>query len=316
MVIGVVSIVGVFAVTGCGAAPVAAPADTFRPPPPLALVAIVDSSSAAADDQLRQLAAVIQAGATPSQTLVVSLLAGTPVATTYVVIGGDSLASIATDHGVSLASLQDANPQLGPVANRSWSRVYPGDRVTIPSLVAGYPARNAIVTRAPAGPSPPALVPPPRRPANPTTFQDAQYRRARAAAEATNRQRTAAWQAEAARQLRPWQRDVVGRLQELAANLDGLAPAGTGAGGVAAAVQAGANTLAGLPGRRVLLLLAGGRIGGAAAADLVQPLAGMHLVVANVAGPAASAFAAAGGATVTALDPALTELDLPAAVNG
>jgi hypothetical protein len=317
---GLVSVVCVLAAAGCGAAPAApaaAPAGTFRPPPPLALVAIVDSSSGAAADQLRQLAAVIQAGVTPSQTLVVTLLAGTPVDTTYVVRGGDSLVSIAAAHGVSLASLQGANPQLGPLANRSWNRVYPGDRVTIPSTVAGYPARNAVVTRAPAGPPPPALVRRPDRPANATTFQDAQYRRALAAADSANRERAAAWRAEAERQVGPWQRQVVARLQELSGNLDGLAQAGGRDGDVAAAIQAGANTLAGLPGRRVLLLLAGGRLGATAAA-LVPSLAGIRLVVANLAASAGPAFAAAaaGGAAVTALDPALTELELPAAVNG
>src|SRR5262249_61738046 len=98
-----------------------------------------------------------------------------PVAGTYVVRQGDSLSAIAGAHGLPLATLQNANPQLGPLANRSWSRVYPGDRVTVPAGAAA--AANAIVTRAPAGPRPPALVRAPARPANATTLQDARDRR-------------------------------------------------------------------------------------------------------------------------------------------
>ena len=303
-------------VIGCGAVPATAPSETFRPPPPLALVAIVDPSASEAANELRQLGAVIQAGVTPSQTLVVSLLSAAPAAATYVVRGGDSLSSIAAAHGVPLASLQDANPQLGPLAHRDWSRVYPGDRVTVPPSGGGLPARNAIVSRAPAGPRPPALVRGPARPANATTFQDAQYRRSAADAEAANRERIASWRAEAARQLRPWQTQVLARLDELARSLDGVAA--DGAGDVAAAIESAANTLAGLPGRRVLLVLAGGRMSGAGGAASGRSLAGVHVVIANVADPSEAALpgAAAAGATVTTLDPALTELELAAAVNG
>jgi len=313
----VLAVVCALAATGCGAVAPAASSQTFRPPPPLALVAIVDPSSAEGATELRQLQAVIQAGATPSQTLVVSLLSGAPAASTYVVRGGDSLSAIARTHGVSLAALQGANPQLGPLANRDWSRVYPGDRVTVPPAGGGFPARNAIVTRAPAGPAPPALVRAPTRPANATTFQDAQYRRALATAESTNRARVASWRAEAAKRIEPWQTQVVSRLQELAAGLGGAGAESAG-GDVAAAIQSATNTLAGLPGRRVLLLLAGGRIGGAGDAALAGSLAGVRLVLANLANPGAPLLAAAtaAGAQVTALDPALTELELAAAVNG
>jgi len=88
---------------------------------------------------------------------------------------------------------------------------------------------------------------------------------------------------------------------------------------VGASVQAAANTLAGLPGRRVLLLLAGGRIGTATDTPPGSALAQVHLVVANLTAPTAATFigsAQAAGATVTALDPALTDLQLAATVNG
>jgi LysM repeat protein len=290
------------------------------PPPPLALVAIVDPSSIEAAAELRQLAGVIQAGATPSQALVVSLLATAPAARTHAVRGGDSLSSIASAEGVSLAALQGANPQLGPLANRDWNRVYPGDRVTVPAVQGSSPARNAIVTRAPAGPAPPALVAVPTRPADATSFQDARYRRARTAAEETNRQRVAAWRSQAARELAPWQAQVLRQLDELAKGIGAAGPPEAVDGrAVSGSIEEAANTLAGLPGRRVLLLLAGGRVG-----DAVQPapgasLARINLVVANLPASAGASFeaaAAAAGATVTPMDPALTELQLPTAVNG
>jgi len=322
-VMGLASVIGVLAVTGCGAVPgagpAAGPAGAFRPPAPLALVAIVDPSSDQARSELGQLETVIQAGVTPSQTLVVSLLSATPVAGTYVVRRGDSLVSVAGANGVPLASLQGANPQLGPLAGRDWNRVYPGDRVTVPSTQSGRPVGNAIVTRAPAGPPAPALVRIPVQPANATTFQEVQYRRALAAAEAENARRIAAWRAEADTQLRPWQTQLRSRLHDLAGSLDGAQVSSPRDGDVAAAIQAAANTLAGLPGRRVLLLLASGRIDQVANAASGASLTGIHLVVANLTGSGTSMLtsaAAAAGATVTALDPALTELDLAAAVNG
>jgi LysM repeat protein len=319
----------VCALTGCGAAVTRAAQGKFTPPPPLALVAIVDPTPGEAAGELRQLAGVIQAGATPSQALVVSLLAAAPASRTRAVVAGDSLSSIASAEGVPLAALQSANPQLGPLANRDWNRVYPGDRVTIPALDGATPTRNAIVTRAPAGPPAPSLVAPPARPANATTFQNAQYQRAVEAASKTNDERIAAWRAAVARDVAPWQAQVRGQLDELDKTLQTSGPAEAADGpAVTAAVQAAANTLAGLPGRRVLLLLAGGRLDetAARARALTPPpppaaasLARIHLVIANVpAGAGASFTAAAGaaGANVTVLDPALTELQLPAAVNG
>jgi hypothetical protein len=157
----------------------------------------------------------------------------------------------------------------------------------------------------------------PARPANATTFQDAQYRRLRDAAEATNRARVDAWRAEAARRLRPWQAQVLSQLQDLSRRLDGAAAQSMG-DGVAAAVQSAVNTLTGLPGRRVLLLLAGARIRSAADVTLDRSPAGIHLVAANVPDAGASMLtgAAGPGMTVTALGAALTELELAAAVNG
>jgi LysM repeat protein len=318
--VGLASMAMVFALAGCGPAPQRASAGTFAPPPPLALVAIVDPRPDQAVAELRQLAGVIQAGATPSQALVVSLLATTPAPLTYVVRAGDSLSSIAAAEGVPLTALLGANPQLGPLANRDWNRVYPGDRVTVPAGGGGSPTRLAIVTRAPAGPPAPSLVAAPARPASATTFQDAQYRRALADATETNRQRIAAWRAEAARDVAPWQAQVLGQLDDLARGIATAAPADAVDGeDVSASVQAAANTLAGLPGRRVLLLLAGGRVGDAGAPLPGASLARIHLVVANLpasAGKSFTAAAAAAGAAVTQLDPALTELQLPAAVNG
>jgi LysM repeat protein len=306
------------AVAACSA-PSASTGARFTPPPPLALVAVVDPTPEDAAGELRQLAAVLRAGVMPSQALVVSLLAATPLAATYAVRSGDSLSSIASGQGVPLAALQDANPQLGPLAGRDWNRVYPGDRVTVPAVQGTPAARNPIVTRAPAGPPPPVLVRMPIRPGNPTTFQDAQFRRAVASAEATNRQRVAAWRAEVAKRLEPWLNDVLAQLDRLASSMAAAPPPAMDPAAVAASIEAAANTLHGLPGRRVLLVLAGARLGMAAGLPPGVSLQGVHLVVANMPAPAGAPFttaAAAAGATVTALDPALTELQLPEVVNG
>lgn len=50
----------------------------------------------------------------------------------YIVQPGDWLAKIASDHGLTLAEIQRANPHLGP-PERSWSTIYPGDRVNLPA---------------------------------------------------------------------------------------------------------------------------------------------------------------------------------------
>ena len=110
------------------------------------------------------------------------------------------------------------------------------------------------------------------------------------------------------------------RLGELAGGLGADGPAGAGGTGeIIASVQAAATTLAGLPGRRVLLLLAGGRLGPTQSWTALPPLAGIQVVVANLPDTAGRTFAGAAqaaGAAVTALGPALTELQLASAVNG
>ncbi|HEY0179226.1 MAG TPA: LysM peptidoglycan-binding domain-containing protein, partial [Dokdonella sp.] len=46
----------------------------------------------------------------------------------YTVQHGDTLSAIAAQHGVSLAALEAANPQI-----RNPNVIYPGDRIAIPS---------------------------------------------------------------------------------------------------------------------------------------------------------------------------------------
>jgi hypothetical protein len=129
----------------------------------------------------------------------------------------------------------------------------------------------------------------------------------------------AAWWAEAGRELAPWRAQVLARLQEVAASLQA---AGLPAGGedLGPSIEAAANTLDGLSGRRVLLLLVGGRSGPPEGTAPGVSLRGVHLVVANVADPARAAAwtsaTRAWGAAVTALGPALTQLELTPAVNG
>jgi hypothetical protein len=235
-----------------------------------------------------------------------------------VVRGGDSLNSIGGAHQVPLATLEAANPQLGPVVGRDWNRISPGERLTIPDAQAGHPATNLLVTRAPTGPPPPDLVRLPERPRNATSFQVARYERALRAARATNDAHLATWRSAAARRVAPWQGQVVASLQSAAGGAlqpsDGQVP-----GDLSASIGEAATTLAGLPGRRVLLLLDGALGGPPGAAMPGGSLAGIHLVVAYLSDPAAAAtwtsVATAAGASVTTLDPALSELRLPDVVN-
>src|SRR5437879_2999037 len=107
--------------TACGAiGPGGTEPQTFVPPPPLSLVAIVDPSANQIAGECQQLAEVVRAGATPSETLVLNPVSSAPLAT-YVVRKGDTLNSIARSQGLSLATLEAANPQLGPVAHRDWN---------------------------------------------------------------------------------------------------------------------------------------------------------------------------------------------------
>jgi hypothetical protein len=161
----------------------------------------------------------------------------------------------------------------------------------------------------------------PQRPRNPTTFQRAKYEQLLANDQSINRERLAAWRAEAARELRPWQESVVAQLQRIAGGSLASGP-GSGAADVdmAASIRSAATTLAGLAGRRVLLLLGAGRSGPPDLAAWNPSLAGIHLVVAGqsdqVTAAAWKSAAAAAGVAVTALDPALTQLQLPSVVNG
>jgi LysM repeat protein len=276
-------------------------------------VAIIDHSAGQVADECQELAGVVEAGATRSETLVLNPLSTTPLAATYVVIRGDTLNAIAKAEGVSLATLEALNPQLGPVAGRDWNRIYPGDHVTIAGRQPGDPPSNLLVTRAPAGPPPPSLVPLPRLPRNATSFQLAEYQHALKSAKSINQSRVAAWWTEVAREVRPWQTQVATQLQGIAGSPE---VASRGTPNVAASIEAAATTLDGLPGRRVLLLLGVAQSGPPATA---MRLAGIHLVIANLSDPAAAAawarWGRESGASVTALDPALTRLQLPSTVN-
>ncbi len=308
-----------FVLAGCGPAALGAPGEIYRPPPPLVFVVIVDPSAGPVAVELSQVEALVEAEVTPSEIVVVSRLSGASAQATYVVSAGDNLSSIAAAHGVSLAVLEAANPQLGPLGGRDWNRVYPGDLVTIPGA-GGATAGNVLVTRAPTGPAPPALVRIPQRPSNATSFQDAQYRRALASAELVNRERVAAWLAKASRDMASWQAWLVARLRATAGDLQAAGLTTTGGRDLPASMEAAANTLKGLDGRRVLLILGGGQGGPPRGAVNTSTLRGIHLVVANITDPlAAAAWRAAGaswGSTVTTLDPAQTELELSQVVNG
>lgn len=301
-------------VTGSGAASQV----PFAPPEPLSVVAILDRDGDRVTAELQELEAVVEQEPTPSETLVVTRVSVAPVAEQYVLRAGDNLDAVAGAHGLSLATLEAANPQLGPVAGRSWSRVDPGDRVTIPDRRSEALVDNPIVTRAPAGPPPPGLVRAPQRPGSPTSFQLAQYQHALAAAQATNRARVDAWRAAVRRDLAPWRAQVVGEIRAAASRPSG--PADAAGVDLGASIRAAATTLGGLPGRRVMLVLGPGRDGPPGAGMGSGDLAGIHLVVADLTGPAgpvwASAAEAAGAPSVTTLDPALTRLQLAASVRG
>ena len=288
--------------------------EVYTPPPPLALVALVDPSSGRMADELRQLQDVIRTGAAPGEAVVVMVLQPS-YGTTYVVQKGESLSTIASAHGVSLEALEAANPQLGPLSGRNWKLIYSNERVNIPDGAAQ--GALLLVSKAPAGPPPPVLVRLPREPSNPTDFQRAQYKRTLDANNATNAARIAAWRSEADRSLGPWQQRVVAELGKKAA----APPAGAQTPDrkiVAASLVAGLTTLQGLSGRRMLLLLGGGESGPGALAP--KSLAAVNLVVANLAdAKAAGAWMAAGSnagaVSVSALDPALTQLQLADIVN-
>jgi hypothetical protein len=295
-----------------GGAPSAS--NVYAPPPPLALVAIIDPSPDRLAAQLHQLEDVIRSRATPGEAVVVMFL-DARVTRTYVVHAGDNLSSIAAANGVTLANVQAANPQFGPLFRRSWSLIHPGEPVTVPDGQVRNPL--ALVTRAPAGPPPPTLVRVPQEPNNPTDFQRAEYMHALAAATTTNDARVAAWRAEAANAVQPWQQQVVNELDRMPGSQATGAGSATGPL-LSSSITAASTTLHGLPGRRLLLVLGGGQSGpsGSTPSGLVD----INLVIANLSdsGAAAAWTAAgrnAGAASVSTLDPALTQLQLAQVVN-
>ena len=286
----------------------------YSPPPPLALVAILDPSSPQLADQFRQLEDVIRTSASPGEAVVVMFMQPS-FGQAYTVKGGDSLSSIASSHDLTLADLESANPQLGPVSGRNWKLIHPGERVMLPDGAAN--GALVLVSRAPSGPKPPELVRLPNPPGNPTDFQRAQYERTVASDNATNASRIAAWRAEADKSLQPWQQQVANQLESKAAST--VTGARTPDGQmVSASMLAGLTTLQGLAGRRLLLILGGAEGGPGTLAP--RSLADVDLVVANLADTkAAAAWTAAGtnagAASVSALDPALTRLQLARVVN-
>src|SRR5438105_4555331 len=292
----------------------AANSEVYSPPPSLALVVLVDPSTGRLADELHQLQDVIRTSATPGEAVVVMVLQPS-YGSSYEVRPGDNLSSIASAHGLSLAALEAANPQLGPLSGRNWKLIHPQERVIIPDGA----AQDALllVSKAPAGPAPPVLVRLPRPPDNPTDFQRAQYNRTVASDNATNAARIAAWRAEAVKSLQPWQEQVIDQLGKKAASpvLDARPPNGQI---LSASLVAGLTTLQGLSGRRTLVLLGGGESGPAALSP--RTLADINLVVANLAdSKAAAAWTAAatsaGARSVNALDPALTQLQLAQVIN-
>jgi LysM repeat protein len=286
----------------------------YSPPPPPALVVLVDPTSGRMSGQLGQLQDVIRANASPGEAVVVMSLQPS-FGKTYVVRSGDSLDSVASAHGLTLSALEAANPQLGPLSGRNWKLIHPDERVLIPDGA----AQDALVlvSRAPAGPAPPMLIRLPTAPRNPTDYQRAQYNRTVAADRATNEARVASWRAAAASSVQPWQAQVVAELGRKAGAPVPAAPR-PDARILAASLTAGLTTLQGLAGRRMLLVLGGGEIGPGALAP--QSLAGINLVIANLADSrAAAAWTAAGNgagaASVSTLDPALTRLQLAQVIN-
>src|SRR5579864_4034643 len=185
----------------------------YQPPAALAMVVILDPSPDRMADEIHQLEGVIRSNATPGEALVV-MLEQPSFGQTYVVKPGDSLSSIAAAHGLTLAALEAANPQFGPLSGRDWKWIHPAERVTLPNGTAE--GSVLLVTRAPSGPPPPQLVRLPHLQSNPTDYQKAEYQRTLASDTATNDARIAQWRAAAAAGIQPWQDQVVAQLERAA----------------------------------------------------------------------------------------------------
>lgn len=278
------------------------------------MVAIVDPSPDRIAGELHQLEGVIRSDATPGEAVVVMAMEPS-FGQTYVVRQGDSLSSIAAAHNLTLNALEAANPQLGPLSGRDWKLIHPNERVTLPNgAVAGA---VLLVTRAPAGPTPPDLVRLPTLASNPTDYQKAVYQRTLASDNATNSSRIAQWRAQATASLQPWQQQVEAQLEKAAGSPPDNPPAASSAL-LSASMAAGATTLHGLTGRRLLVLMGGGEFGPGGISP--NSLSEINLVIANLADASAaaawsSAATGAGASSVNALDPALTQLQLAQVIN-
>jgi len=286
----------------------------YSPPPSLSLVALVDPSSGRLGEELHQLQDVIRTSASPGEAVVVMILQPS-FGSTYAVQPGDSLDKIAKAHGLALAALEAANPQLGPLSGRNWRLIHPQERVLIPDGAAQEAL--LLVTRAPEGPPPPMLIRIPPAPQNPTDFQRAQYNHKVSADRATNDARIAAWRSDAQKSVQQWQEQVTAQLGKKVGSVDPAAPK-PDRQMLAASLTAGLTTLQGLNGRRTLLLLGGGELGPGPLSQ--NSLQDVNLVVANLSTTnAAAAWTAAasgaGAASVKALDVALTRLQLTEVVN-
>src|SRR5216117_2647815 len=156
----------------CGPGGSLSNSETYKPPPPLALVVLVDPSTPQMADELRHLQDVIRTTSTPGESVVVMALQPS-FGQAFTVRKGDNLSAITAAHGVSLAALEAANPQLGPLSGRDWKLIYSGERVMIPNGASG--AALLLVSKAPAGPPPPQLIRLPQLSSNPTEYQRAQY---------------------------------------------------------------------------------------------------------------------------------------------
>jgi len=71
-----------------------------------------------------------------------------PATDTYIVKHGDTLWDIARAHGVSLAELEAANPQI-----RNPNLIYPGDHVNIPAHASGNNGHSGTQTGSTSGPT-------------------------------------------------------------------------------------------------------------------------------------------------------------------
>jgi hypothetical protein len=239
--------------------------------------------------------------------------------TVYTVRRGDSLATVAAAHQLTLTALETANAALGPAGGRSWDLIRPGDRVSIPDPRTSLQPPAFVVRRLPAGPAPPSLLVPPTCPTNTTAYLAAQCANTARKDRVLNEARKAAWWASEDDHLRPARSELIRVLQGIADAPGGGVHTGLGGAALGGSIQVAANTLDQLGEQRVLLVSEPGD-GGPPALQRGE-LAVIHLVVTGVTDPSAAAGwimagKSAGAASVVVLSPALTQLTLGAAVNG